>query len=724
MGKDVDDEIENFWTEAYHKAKDCKPIDRLAIREWHLRIFHSLPMVALEQQRLLREKMWEQDQQLRREFVENLRLIYGNEIRGFRQLDLLKQYVLTQGVVRRFCSSRKLHVEIGSLWRGLDPDGTGECTVAQLCPTLSRLLASFKAWAIETVGSCASLWDHPSVASVRKQQRLKQLSVRATKESLSVDPFAKGLVGIGWKTKTEDPMLHAALNYIVNTLDFEGHFAVSRLDLQWIDDWKPPEWFTVAPDEETWVVMKNGLNYFEGNPVRAWLRLDKGNSNQVAYKDFKKTFQEMGFPGDIAGGWKCAHANHDKLTLSIDRFDITAARLLHSFRCLANQSFGSVEAAVKVLMGVDPDSTEAMTSASLTFPEFCKACRRLEWQFPDPRRIFELFEVKKPGSREVPKWKNRTIYLKDMVFLDAWPSAILSDEGHQPEASQQISQGYQEALRFAGQALFAHLAETKAKNDRENQEAPKPKMTAAQDESFLAPTESQLRAAQAWQAAAKTYLQARARMFRQEEAERKAAEEARRDKEEEERRRQEEERKKREEEEKRRRLFEKKKQEMAVAKNEKLKGVSICGWTVDGSGWVLDNASCAKVERGGVDHGSVVTDQGVIMETMKTPAQKLPSPRRPRSAAGARKRNDPGESLSKSSLVVSKSSGNLTTQPQERPDLQGMLGMKWSHSSTEALSKEEHRQSRPQKPSRPALPAVNPWKPAAKIHRPLGTDIT
>eukprot|EP00439_Symbiodinium_sp_Y106_P048958 s462_g6.t1 len=227
---------------------------RLAPRPWHDRAFETLPQVISRRNQSWFQEKRSKNAEARQHFLEYIRASYGSEVRAWRRaLDPDATFQLTLSTFKRWFrheTNLRECIDLQTLWRSLDRDGSGRLGLEELAPQAAATLGCFRTWIRGRLGSCASAWEHEAVADAFSNLQSEGSWVSRTK--LLVNAFAKAVKQIGWRPIL-DQGTRAAL---LASLDYFGCGFLSRSDLEWLDAWDPPEWLYSEPDAEAWVHLR------------------------------------------------------------------------------------------------------------------------------------------------------------------------------------------------------------------------------------------------------------------------------------------------------------------------------------------------------------------------------------------------------------------------------------------------------------------------------------
>mmetsp|Transcript_5868 Transcript_5868/g.11858 ORF Transcript_5868/g.11858 Transcript_5868/m.11858 type:complete len:795 (+) Transcript_5868:84-2468(+) len=419
---DQKDQQQQLFMSAYEESCAKPPRHRLAPRPWQAETFEShLPAVVSQKRQGWQRQVQRRGEEAHASFMRQLRSAYGNEVRAWRLgLDPETTFELSLQSVRRYCSRTHLRVDVQVLWKSMDLDSSGTLELEEFCPKPAEALASFQRWAKEAAGSCAALWDQPEAEQARLLPQ-RGGSWRSDKKML-LETFEEVLRTLGWTEASGScqPSGHdiAATNakaLVLASLDLYGCGFISRSDLEWLDKWDAPQWLSAKPDRRAWEELRALILAKYRHPLRAWRSLlDKDDSNQISWTEFRHACKQLRFKGNVAGAWREVDADRSGL-VSLAEFDAPSAELLGSFKEWIETNFGSIEQAFKAL---DSDG-----SGCISYSELKCVCRRLKWG-GSVRTLFDCLDA--GGQRDTDG--RATLSFDEVSFLDSWqaePGAAL-----------------------------------------------------------------------------------------------------------------------------------------------------------------------------------------------------------------------------------------------------------------------------------------------------------
>jgi len=357
----------------------------------------------------------------------------GARIRFWRRtLDPMGNFYISTAAMRRFL--RKIHFRAGagSLWRALDKDGDGQCSMEELDVTASDRLAHFRRWARQRYGRCVALWETEAFRDVFRPPRHDDDDHYHT---ASIDDRHQTFLGLKKLTYVQLRRCLALLDYhpvkdpkgvltpsmqvtaLMQSLDRHGCGFVELADFKWLDQWTTPEWLGTQEDAGAWHALRSTMQKRHGHLLKAWRKLlDCDGSNRVSWGEFRDACVRLKFKGNIGGAWR--HLDEDfSGYITLREVDEDSFNLLNSFKLWCDGMFGSVAEAFRML---DKDG-----GGSLTFSELRRACRRRTppWD-GEVRLLFECLDVggSKTGER-------RSVAFDEIAFLDKWEDVQAEGQG-------------------------------------------------------------------------------------------------------------------------------------------------------------------------------------------------------------------------------------------------------------------------------------------------------
>ncbi|CAE7328676.1 GOR [Symbiodinium pilosum] len=408
-----------FLAETYNadRGRGVSNRHRLAPRPWHDRAFETLPQVISRRNQSWFHERRSKNAEARQHFLTYIRTNYGSEVRAWRKaLDPDATFQLTLSTFKRwFRNETNLRecIDLQTLWRALDRDGSGCLGMEELAPQAAATLSYFRKWLRGRLGTCASAWEHEAV-----EEAFSSLHADGwvSRTKLLVNAFAKAVKQLGWR-----PILnHDTRAALLASLDYFGCGFLSRSDLEWLDAWEPPEWLYSQPDAEAWVQLRRLINGRFEHPLAAWRGLlDRDDSNSVSWNEFKEACRKVGFQGNMGGAWRAL--DHDLSgTITLREFDAASAKILTSFKAWCDSHYGSFEHLFK---SMDKDR-----SGGVSFSELRRACKNGGWK-GNVHILFKCLDVDSGDGQ-------KTIELEELQFLDSWDP--LEDEPLEAQEQSQV----------------------------------------------------------------------------------------------------------------------------------------------------------------------------------------------------------------------------------------------------------------------------------------------
>jgi len=206
-----------------------------------------------------------------------------------------------------------------------------------------------------------------------------------------------------------------AKSELMHMLDYFGCGFLSRTDLEWLDKWDPPEWLYARPDLEALAQLQAAIDQRYSHPLSAWRHLlDKDDSNQICWDEFREACDELNFTGNIPGAYRALDEDGSG-RITMNEYHPESAALLESFKDWAEINYGSVQLAFQ--------SIDADGGGSLTWQELKRACTRNRWD-GDVRLLFECLD----GDNKRDKRGKRSISATEISFLDSWEEPSEDEE--------------------------------------------------------------------------------------------------------------------------------------------------------------------------------------------------------------------------------------------------------------------------------------------------------
>eukprot|EP00930_Biecheleria_cincta_P034092 TRINITY_DN23590_c0_g1_i1.p1 TRINITY_DN23590_c0_g1~~TRINITY_DN23590_c0_g1_i1.p1 ORF type:complete len:746 (+),score=128.66 TRINITY_DN23590_c0_g1_i1:120-2357(+) len=289
----------------------------------------------------------------------------------------------------RACRTLGWRGDMRLLWQALDSDQCGVATLEELDLRCARILAQLKYWAEDTFGQ-------------KPVQAMWRAIDRRNRVRLPHDLFCKRCLALGFSLKDGN------LRELARWLDWEGKKTVACEDLSFVDTWRAPAHLVALPDEEAANQLRKMMKDKYNHCLRAWRTvMDKDNSNTCNWTEFRLALKQLRFQGNAAGAWLAL--DHDcSGAISLAEVDPEANDILTSFRRWADEEFGGVRAAFKVL---DKDK-----SGELSLREFRHAVQNFGYE-GEAVLLFKSLDCSGQGQ----------LHLHDVSFLDDWELAREKD---------------------------------------------------------------------------------------------------------------------------------------------------------------------------------------------------------------------------------------------------------------------------------------------------------
>jgi len=270
--------------------------------------------------------------------------------------------------------------DVRLLWRGLDKDNSGITSIQEIDSQAAEQLAKFKQQCTDKFGSAVEAFQALDVLKLGK---------------LKAPQFIEGCQVHGF-TKVNKALFLG--------LDFRNNKYIAEEDLKFLDTWRCPSYLTAKPSDEAEKQFKATLLRIYPSYLKAWrLLLDRDGSNSVGWEEFETAAKRIRFKGDVAGAWR-SFDDDISGTISLREVDASTYDVLADFKAWADEEFGSVKAAFKVL---DQDN-----SGDFTPREWRKALTSHGFQ-GDSKHLFTAFDTDGEGL----------VSLDETAFLDDWESA-------------------------------------------------------------------------------------------------------------------------------------------------------------------------------------------------------------------------------------------------------------------------------------------------------------
>jgi Ca2+-binding EF-hand superfamily protein len=314
-------------------------------------------------------------------FRSMLKKLFGNLIRGWRNLDRDGSWSLTRTELFQACKRRGWSGDVRALWRGLDELEDGVVRMENLDPDTSEVIARFLRFCLLQGGT------HEVFTRMDKSGKGK----------VKYEQFRSVLLKMRYK-KSE-----AYLGHLFRCLDIMDLGYLNHASFAYFDTWKPPDWMTCEGDPVAVEEFKANLLKMYGNYVKAWTTgLDIDSSNKVSWAEFNRACDKMKFKpkSKRAACWRSLDDDRGGY-LTLAELDEDANDILVQFRTWCETLFGSVRMAFK---NMDRDK-----SGTLSYSEFRAVAVRFGY-VGDVKLLFDAFDTDGSGALTLDK----------VSFLDQW----------------------------------------------------------------------------------------------------------------------------------------------------------------------------------------------------------------------------------------------------------------------------------------------------------------
>lgn len=382
------------------------PAHRQAIRPWIARQFEERPEIQRKCKAIHEKNRLRKGLEMRLEFIRLLRKMHGNEITAWRRMmDTEGKFSVTEARFRKVCRSIDFCGNVNALWYSFEPDHNGTIPLEKLSPHAADVLASFRAWAVNTFGCCAALWQSPECIALRTMTLPHREDEKVVSKHMRVPSFCQLLSSYECSVVQGEPTLSKAIRrFITNCLDLGGGGFILRSDLEWLDKWEPSAWLAAEPDEGAWLALHEVLLQKYGHLSKAWrFDLDVEGFNRLSWLDFRGACHRLKFDGDAGAAWRWLDKDLSGW-LSLASIDPESSTILESFKEWAETRFASVKSAFETMAG-------GSTNTQITCHDLRIVTHKYKW--PGDARI--LFECLTGNQVHV--------CYKDAAFLRAWKMA-------------------------------------------------------------------------------------------------------------------------------------------------------------------------------------------------------------------------------------------------------------------------------------------------------------
>eukprot|EP00913_Durusdinium_trenchii_P021104 g19832.t1 len=275
------------------------------------------------------------------------------------QREVVTKAYAAQAKLYKVCRSLGWRGDVRLLWQAMDADSAGTCSLQELDLRTARQLARFRGWAEGKFGPKPA---HPLWKAVDRRGKMR----------LGHESFLQQL------KRLQVSLTELEMEEISHWLDWQEKGAVSLDDLLFLDIWKPPAYLTAISNPASADEFRRLLKEKYGHPLRGWRLMDKDNSNTCNWL--------------LGEGWNVVELCFE---------DATANQMLVELKRWADQEFGGVRAAFRVL---DKDK-----SGELTVKEFRIAVSMFGFT-GDEITLFRCLDADGQGR----------LQLHEVSFLDEW----------------------------------------------------------------------------------------------------------------------------------------------------------------------------------------------------------------------------------------------------------------------------------------------------------------
>jgi hypothetical protein len=229
------------------------------------------------------------------------------------------------------------------LFRKLDADRDGTCSLEELDPVAADAIAHFRLWAFRKFpGGAIQVFD-VFTSPGECNETTKQFTVSSEKRLMRFPTFQAGCkrhnfylhhrtdhthdqikVSGGGGTlsslREHDVYRQEAdpwLKYLFDCLDYSGIGTLNRSDFEFVQNWQPPPWFVVPPDKAGLSEFRKAVLSKHGNFVRGWRKaLDLNGTNRVSWSQFVRNCNAMGFIRNLPGIFSALDLEKNRLDLT------------------------------------------------------------------------------------------------------------------------------------------------------------------------------------------------------------------------------------------------------------------------------------------------------------------------------------------------------------------------------------------------------------------------
>jgi len=314
-------------------------------------------------------------------FKAALRRQYGQLFRAWRRaLDLDGTMTVQKAELFKVCRQLNWKGNVRSLWKALDPDGSGYCSFEELDPHSAQLLAEFRSWAVKKWG------QNPAVPM------FQALDVNRRRK-LDYTQFVRACEAQGFNKKAHT---------VATCFDYQDHRLVQEEDFLILNVWRPPAWLVAKENPKAAQDFKSHLLHRYGRFVKAWrMSLDKDGANSCNWTEFNDAAKHVKYNEDVAGAWRFFDSDFSGF-ITLQEIDAGAYEVLMDFKRWSDEEFGCVRYA---FMMMDKDK-----SKQVSYREFRSSCRQFGFG-GDVRKLYSYLSMHA---------KDEVLHLEEVAFLDKW----------------------------------------------------------------------------------------------------------------------------------------------------------------------------------------------------------------------------------------------------------------------------------------------------------------
>lgn len=363
----------------------------------------------------------------------------GSFIRGFRNiLDRNGNLCISKVEMLKGCRQVAFSGDFMALWKAMDQDGDGSVQLPEMDVRMALVLASFKKWCSERHGGCVNAMQH--LAAINKRRTSKW----------NLDDFINAILNSGWQGLHTTPpcSMKQAAAMVHEAADDTGTRSIIAQDVAFLDKWEPTPWLCEEPDYEGKNQLILVLQNRYKNLIVAWRRLfDRNNKNKITFKEFQHACGYMQIKNP-PGIWRALDTDHCGF-ISLKSIDPASAQVLLDFKEWAEDTFGSIQFAFRVL--------DATHSNAVSLPVFKRMLSEFGLQV-DARILFQSLKPDVGGKQQ----RDARLRLDDMKHLQTWESPSHFNDASDDEQDAEI-----------------HAADAKGKHVSRQQQASEETLAAA-----------------------------------------------------------------------------------------------------------------------------------------------------------------------------------------------------------------------------------------------------